>query len=79
MPGKMAGSDPRAGVRVTRGAGSSQPLASVLQEDRETRTLMPVWDSSGESRLKRDTLVRGWTGWISSQCFDVGRSWSLSL
>jgi hypothetical protein len=42
-------------------------------------TLMPVWDSSGESRLKRDTLVRGWTGWISSQCFDVGRSWSLSL
>jgi Transposase DDE domain group 1 len=32
MPGKMARSDPRAGVRVTRGAGGSQHLASVLQE-----------------------------------------------
>jgi hypothetical protein len=35
MPGKIARSDPRAGVRVTRGAGSSQHLASVLQEGRE--------------------------------------------
>ena len=35
MPGKMARSDPRAGVRVTRGADSSQHLASVLQEGRE--------------------------------------------
>jgi len=50
MPGKMAKSDPRPSVRVTRGAGSGQHLASVLQERRE-RTLMPVWDSSGESRL----------------------------
>ena len=31
MPGKMA-DRPRAGVRVIRGAGSSQHLASVLQE-----------------------------------------------
>src|SRR5262249_34636420 len=32
MPGKMARSDPRPSVRVTRGAGSGQHLASVLQE-----------------------------------------------
>ena len=35
MPGKMARSDPRPSVRVTRGAGSGQGLASVLQEGRE--------------------------------------------
>ena len=34
MPGKMARSDPRPSVRVTRGAGSGQHLASVLQEGR---------------------------------------------
>jgi len=39
MPGKMARSDPRAGVRVTRGAGSSQHLASVLQEGRENANI----------------------------------------
>jgi hypothetical protein len=31
MPGKMARSDPRPSVRITRGAGSGQHLASVLQ------------------------------------------------
>src|SRR5215510_11457155 len=36
----------------------TQHLASVLQEDRETRTLMPVWDSSGESRLKGGPCVQ---------------------
>jgi hypothetical protein len=35
MPGKMARSDPRPSARVTRGAGSGQHLASVLQERRE--------------------------------------------
>src|SRR5215831_3131893 len=30
---------------------AGQHLASVLQEDGKTRTLMPVWHSSGESRL----------------------------
>src|SRR5215831_12180099 len=35
--GKMARSDPRPSVRVTRGAGSGQHLASVLQEGREKR------------------------------------------
>jgi len=45
---------PTEGVRpnatVTRGAGSGQHLASVLQEAGKTRTWMPVWDSFGESR-----------------------------
>src|SRR5215469_11866054 len=39
MPGKMARSDPRPGVRVTRGAGSNQHLASVLQEGRENANI----------------------------------------
>ena len=39
MPGKMAGSDPRPSVRVTRGAGSGQHLASVLQEGRENANI----------------------------------------
>ena len=52
MPGKMARSDHRPSVRVTRGAGSGQHLGSVLQEAGKTRTLMPVWDSSGESRYR---------------------------
>ena len=39
MPRKMARSDPRACVRVTRGAGSSQHLASVLQEGRENANI----------------------------------------
>jgi hypothetical protein len=39
MPGKKARSDPRASVRVTRGAGSGQHLASVLQEGRENANI----------------------------------------
>ena len=39
MPGKMAGSDPRPSVRVTRGAGSGQHLVSVLQEGRENANI----------------------------------------
>ena len=39
MPGKMARSDPRPGARVTRGAGSGQHLASVLQEGRENANI----------------------------------------
>src|SRR5262249_42615901 len=50
MPGKMARSDPRPSVGVTRGAGSGQHLASVLQEGRENANIDAVWDSSGESR-----------------------------
>src|SRR5262249_17516989 len=36
---KMARSDPRPSVRVTRGAGSGQHLASVLQERRENANI----------------------------------------
>ena len=39
MPGKMARSDPRPSVQVTRGAGSGQHLASVLQEGRENANI----------------------------------------
>ena len=39
MPGKMARSDPRPSVRVTRGAGSGQHLASGLQEGRENANI----------------------------------------
>ncbi len=39
MPGKMARSDPRPSARVTRGAGSGQHLASVLQESRENANI----------------------------------------
>src|SRR6516165_8433968 len=39
MPGKMARSDPRPSVRVTRGVGSDQHLASVLQEGRENANI----------------------------------------
>jgi hypothetical protein len=39
MPGKMARSDPRPSVRVTRGAGSGQHVASVLQEGRENANI----------------------------------------
>jgi hypothetical protein len=49
MPGKMARSDPRPSVRITRGAGSGQHLASVLQEGRENAN---IGASSGESRNK---------------------------
>ena len=38
MPGKMARSDPRPSIR-TRGAGSGQHLASVLQEGRENANI----------------------------------------
>jgi hypothetical protein len=39
MPGKMARSDPRPRVWVTRGVGSGQHLASVLQEGRENANI----------------------------------------
>ena len=39
MPGKMARSDPRPSVQVTRGVDSGQHLASVLQENRENANI----------------------------------------
>ena len=47
MPGKMAGSEPRPNVRVTRGAGSGQHLASVLQEGRENASPQSIARSPG--------------------------------
>ena len=53
MPGKMAKSDPRPSVRVTRGAGSGQHLASVLQEGRENANIDAglgfIWRISDEA------------------------------
>ena len=53
MPGKMTRSDSRASVRVTRGAGSGQHLASVLQEGRENANidvgLGSIWRISDEA------------------------------
>jgi hypothetical protein len=39
MPREMARSDSRPNARVTRGAGSGQHLASVLQEGRENANI----------------------------------------
>ena len=70
MPGKLARSDPRPSVRVTRGAGSGQHLASVLQEGRENANIDTVWDSSGESRLKGILIKRAPGGGV----FKCGKS-----
>src|SRR5262245_14595688 len=64
MPGKMARSDPRPSVRVTRGAGSGQHLASVLQEGRESANIDAglgfIWRISEEMvpGLKRAAVIR---------------------
>src|SRR5262249_29710876 len=52
MPGKMSRSDPRPSVQITRGAGSGHTSRLSCKRAGKTRTLMPVWDSSGESRIK---------------------------
>src|SRR5260370_40654703 len=58
MPGKMAGSDPRPSVRITRGGGSGQHLASVLQEGRENANIDAglgfIWRISVHGSLPRD-------------------------
>jgi hypothetical protein len=55
MPGKMAGSDLRPSVRITRGAGSVQHLASVLQEGWENANIDAglgfIWRISVKSGL----------------------------
>jgi hypothetical protein len=52
MPGKMPRSNPRPSVRVIRGAGSGQHLASVLQEGRENANIDAglgfIWGISDE-------------------------------
>ena len=50
MPGKMARSDPRPSARVTEVLVAIGTLRLSCNRAGKTRTLMPVWDSSGESR-----------------------------
>src|SRR5215469_10750422 len=57
MPRKTARSDPRPSVRVTRGARSGHTSRLSCKRARKTRTSMPVWDSSGESRLISDKFT----------------------
>ena len=65
MPGKMAGSDPRPSVRITRGAGSGQHLASVLQEGRENANIDAglgfIWRISGVVHMADAVRQRGLT------------------
>ena len=60
MPGKMARSDPRPSVRITRGAGSGQHLASVLQEGRENANIDAglgfIWRISDNTRGSKENL-----------------------
>jgi hypothetical protein len=58
MPGKMPRSNPPPSVRVIRGAGSGHTSRLSCKRARKTRTLMPVWDSSGESRVKGSYMTR---------------------
>jgi hypothetical protein len=48
MPGKMARSDPRPSARVTRVLVAVSTSRLPCKRARKTRTLIPVWDSSGE-------------------------------
>src|SRR6516225_7915427 len=61
MPAKMAGSDPRPSVRITRGAGSGQHLASVLQEGRENANIDAglgfIWRISVDMSRRRIAFV----------------------
>jgi hypothetical protein len=57
MPGKMARSEPRPSVRLPEVLIAVSTSRLSCKRAGKTRTLMPVWDSSGESRLKgRDWL-----------------------
>jgi len=62
MPGKMARSDPRPSVRVTRGVGSGQHLASVLQEGRENANIDAglgfIWRISDKTMVRSTQMAR---------------------
>src|SRR6516164_2264946 len=70
MPGKLARSDPRPSVRVTRGAGSGQHLASVLQEGRENANIDAgfglIWRISTTTFPTRLCAIAGWRTRTSS-------------
>ena len=62
MPEKMARSDPRPSVRVTRGAGSGQHLLSVLLEGRENSNIDAglgfIWRISAEYGEPAAAMIR---------------------
>src|SRR5215831_4434373 len=64
MPRKMARSDPRPSVRVTRGAGSIQHLASVLQEGRENANIDAglgfIWRISAKKSYRLYSPLDAW-------------------
>src|SRR5260370_2964150 len=72
MPGKMARSDPRPSARVTRGAGSGQHLASVLQESRENANIDAglgfIWRISVQLLIAHTRKATIGTTAIYSQC-----------
>src|SRR5262249_38746823 len=57
MPGRMARSDPRPSVRVTRELVAVSTSRLSCKSAGKTRTLMPVWDSPGESRFLSWSLL----------------------
>src|SRR6266487_2691817 len=71
MPGKMARSDPRPSVGATRGAGSGQHLASVLQEGRENANIDAglgfIWRISGKGNQSMASK-----GVVRDLIYDVG-------
>src|SRR5215813_8675806 len=89
MPRKMARSDPRPSVRVTRGAGSGQHLASVLQEGRENANIdaglgfiwrisvqidpVPSWPGLGQKAIMTGACARRGSN-SDSRCNDKGGS-----
>jgi WD40 repeat protein len=80
MPGKMARPDPRPSVRITRGAGSGQHLASVLQEGRENANIDAglgfIWRISAKEGTGEPVVLshsRDWTGVWSLAMLADGR------
>ena len=73
MLGEMARSDPRPSVRVTRGAGSGQHLASVLQKGRENANIDAglgfIWGMSGYIFIRSFASLRA--GAIRPLSFDI--------
>jgi hypothetical protein len=57
MPGKMARSDPRPAFGLPEVLVAVSTSRLSCKRAGKTRTLMPVWDSSGESRLKAQEEV----------------------
>jgi CRP/FNR family cyclic AMP-dependent transcriptional regulator len=56
MPGKMARSDPRQALGLPEVLVAVSTSRLSCKRAGKTRTLMPVWDSSGESRLNGHPL-----------------------